>query len=1084
MTFSLSMYYIEKLPDLSLLPSVAGVPISPGEPDAASAKGVGISPAAYGIAEVGAADCDPAQMTGGAGTRVGPTVYAYLPHGPDGADASLGRDCGLIDVVMPEWYGLDLSNGMIDDIARDAGNTAAVLKKLRGGDNPAKVLPVMSVHWTESGVIAPGMSAPTATPDAIAAAAVALAAAKGYSGLCLDPTGLRADALAQFRDVFAAVAKRMSAAQRRTCLVATAEGPFWRDATMVGAADVVVLLAFRGISDATPAGPIAPQAWFERTLAEAVTVISADRLVVALGNFGYDWTAGNPEPEPIGYAEAMRRAARHNGRITLSPDGLNTVVDWTDAAGHAHRIWLLDAISARNQRVATEQHRPGGLALWMLGSEDPGIWAALRPGAPGAPVRTETVMLEDYVGYEGRGRFMRIVQPATPGQRTLTWDPVSGLITDASYSVIPQPYSVTLYGAGADDMVSLSFDDGPDPEYTAAILDILKSAGVPATFFVIGSSVLLNPDLAVRMVSEGHEIGSHTFFHPEIELISPLRETLELNALQRLLVSVTGHSTILFRTPYGRSDGPLTAYEAQPLMSIQEAGYVNVGSNSVPRDWEGLSPEAIVASAKAELTTPGGNIIVLHDGGGDRTATVAALPILIRDLRAMGYRFVPLATMLGVEREVLMPQETGTRATFDGLSFRLLGGVGVAMRWVFWVAVVLGTARSLVILFLALTRRHYAVVDSPYTPTVTVVIPAYNEENVILGSIETVLASDYPDLKLIIVDDGSQDHTCERVEAAYADDARVGIIREPNQGKWMALDNAYARIETEIVVAIDADTVIHPDAIRKLVRAFHDPSVGAVAGKVQVGNIGPLLTRLQALEYIVAQNIDRRSAETFNGILVVPGAIGAWRADAVRKAGYYTNQTVTEDADLTVAVLRAGYRVVFEDEAVSITEAPETVRNFLKQRLRWTFGMMQTAWKHRRAAREGRSVGLISIPDLWLFGVVLALLAPIADVIFLGVVADTVVDAVLGRPLFQSPSSLPIIAGYLTLPAFEVLLALLAFAFERKAPTLVLLMPFQRFFYRQLLYITVYRAVWRALTGRIAGWGKLIRQGVIQLPGA
>jgi cellulose synthase/poly-beta-1,6-N-acetylglucosamine synthase-like glycosyltransferase/peptidoglycan/xylan/chitin deacetylase (PgdA/CDA1 family) len=1081
--FALSMYVVVKMPGPGL---VAGTPLTRNAMPLVSGAGVDseterdVSATAVGSGEISGGACGPAPQVMGPGSDHRPTVYAYLPSEPDWALASLGRDCGTIDVVMPEWYGLDLSGGEITEVSPDTGNAAAILSKLRTGKNPAHILPVMTI-FPEN--VAPGALAQPATPAEIADRVAAIVADNRFAGLCLSPDNLPEDQVARFREIFVAIADKLSVAGRQTCLVAAAEGPLWRDTRLVSAADIVVFLAFRSIGDGTPAAPIAAQAWFEATLDQAVAAIGADRLVVALGNFAYDWTDGNPSAERIPYAEVMRRAARHDGQIALSPNALNTTIGWTDASGLDHRIWMLDAISARNARVAAERRGLHSLAVWMLGYEDPGIWAALRQKLPGAKTQTETIMLEDYVGYEGRGRFMHILAPDRPGRRSTQQDPISGLATQMTYSVIPQPYSIALYGAGSNDMIALTFDDGPDAIYTPQILDALREADVPATFFLIGKNVLKQPDLARRMIAEGHMIGSHTFFHPDIETIPPWRQGIELNALQRLFVSVTGHGTVLFRTPYGRASGPLTAYEVRPLLAIQDEGYVIVGSNAVPRDWEGLTPGGIVASAEAELAAPGGNVIVMHDSGGDRTATVKALPLLIRDLRAKGYRFVSLATMLGADPDALMPKEAGARATFDGISFSVLAGGGAAMRWLFWIAVGLGTARSLIILVLALTRRHYPVSDSPYTPTVTVVIPAFNEENVILGSIKTVLASDYPDLHLIVVDDGSQDHTFDRVEATYGDDPRVVLVREANLGKWMALDTAYARIETEIVVAIDADTVIRPDAIAKLVRAFRDPTVGAVAGKVQIGNAGTLLTRLQALEYITAQNIDRRAAETFNGIIVVPGAIGAWRADAVRKAGCYTNQTVTEDADLTVSVLRAGYRVVFEEEAVSITEAPETVRDFLKQRLRWTFGMMQTAWKHRQAAREGRAVGLISIPDLWLFGVVLSILAPVADVIFLSAVFDTAVDAILGRPLFQSPSTLPIIAGYLVQPALEVLLILLAFTFERKAPTLILLLPFQRFLYRQLLYITVYRSVWRALTGRLAGWGKVIRQGTIRQVG-
>lgn len=1086
--FSLSLYYVAKVSPPGLLTARAGTESAfAAEPSALTMDQTDAQTQIVSLTPPVATDTRACGSVSGttissavAQTTASPRIYAYFPAASDWANLSLARDCGMIDVLLPDWYGLDLSAGAASKISVDEDGIKKIQAHQRSTENPEIILPILTILQAKAGVAnADFLSDPTLY-QRLADDAARLVADNDYAGLCINPGDLATDDPSGFNAFFSLIKHRLSEIGRQTCLVVAAQDPLWYDTTITGAADLVVLLAFKEAWSAIQPGPPAAQAWFEQTIAEAVAAIGTDRLVVALGSFGYDWVSDNPVPEEIGYAEAMRRAARHNGQMSFPSDTLNTNIHLVDERGLQHSIWLLDAASLHNQRVVLEKYKVAGMAVWPLGLEDPTIWPAL---ATGTPEQTESIVLEDYVGYDGNGPFMHILHSAEAGLRHLVLDADSGLIQDQSYSKIPQPYSIQRFGAGADDTIVLTFDDGPDSAYTPAILDILDAENVPATFFLVGSSILKWPDVVRRMVDDGHEIGSHTFFHPDTENISDLRQKLELNALQRLVISVTGHSTALFRTPYGRGPGPLTAAEARPFLTLDQGGYIVVGSNIVPRDWENLSPEEIVTSTMTQLKPTGGNVIVMHDGGGDRSATVAALPMLISALRAKGYRFVSLADMLSVEREALMPLEHGTRATLDLFSFTLLKQSGTILRAIFWVAIILGFTRSLFILSLALLRRPHRDDDTPYTPTVTVVIPAFNEEEVILASIQTVLSSDYPDLRLIVIDDGSQDHTYDRVATAYADNPRVWIIHEPNQGKWMALDTAYAYIKTEVVVAIDADTIIPPDAIRKLVRAFRDPKVGAVAGKVQVGNRGTLLTKLQALEYTVAQNIDRRAAEVFNGIMVVPGAIGAWRTEAVRKAGLYTSETVAEDADLTVSVLRAGYRVAYEENAVSITEAPETLHGFMKQRLRWTFGMMQTAWKHRRAAREGRAVGLISIPDLWLFGVVLALLAPIADLVFFGVVLDMSVNAVVGRPLLESPVSMPILAGYLVLPLIDVLAALMAFGFERKAPWLVLLIPVQRLFYRQLLYITVYRATWRALVGKIAGWGKLVRLGTVRLPG-
>jgi cellulose synthase/poly-beta-1,6-N-acetylglucosamine synthase-like glycosyltransferase len=368
---------------------------------------------------------------------------------------------------------------------------------------------------------------------------------------------------------------------------------------------------------------------------------------------------------------------------------------------------------------------------------------------------------------------------------------------------------------------------------------------------------------------------------------------------------------------------------------------------------------------------------------------------------------------------------------------------------------------------------------------VVVAIPAFNEEAVIERSVRAALASDWPDLRVIVVDDGSTDTTAQVVQDRFGADPRVTLIRQPNGGKWSAMNAAHAAATgADVVVGLDADAVLLPDALRLLVAHFADPAVGAVAGNVLVGNRINLLTRLQSLEYITAQQIDRRAAELLGAMLVVPGAVGAWRRAAVAQVGGYSPDTLTEDADLTVAIQRAGWRVVHEPRARSLIEAPQRARPLLRQRLRWTFGMMQTAWKHRRAARQGRAVGLVAIPDLWLAGVALGMLAPLADLVFLGVLVDIARDLAAGRPSDVAPHSLVMAAAWLALPLIEAVALLAALRLQRdESLWQVLLVPVQRLVYRPLLYITVWRAVLRAVFGSQVMWGKLARLGTVRAPG-
>ena len=1006
---------------------------------------------------------------------------AYLRVWPDWALPTLARNCGGLDGILAEWLTIDttsqtvtwLSEGGTDTALRDLKRAAPAVKL-----ELVALLPLPASE--EAGALALGDADARAR---IVSALASKVAGGAYSGICVYPQQVDPGHLAGLRALLRALTAALPPGVT-SCLVTGADGALWRDARLAEAVDSVLVQAFHDPESGAPPGPLAPQGWFETLAADAAAAVGPEKLRLALGSFATMWTADDPEPVNLPFAEAMRLVAPHPSTIALEAGSLNTRATFTTDDGRAAEIWLLDAVSLHNQMVALAQRPVAGVVLWSVGLEDPAAWPLIRhsPEAPGTAA-TGTIAFPDYVGYVGEGPFRKVTSSAVTGQRRFFRDPATGLINGEIYDRVPRPATVERFGGAGEKVVALTFDDGPDPRYTTAILDVLKAKNVPATFFLIGANMVKHPEIVRRMVGEGHEVGSHTFFHPEDDEMGPLRSQLELNSLQRLLASVTGRTTYLFRTPYGRSEGPLTQGEAAQLSLFESEGYMVAGADIVPRDWEDMTATEIADYVMAQKKTGAGEVIVMHDAGGDRSATVAAVPMLIDRLSAEGYRFVLLSDFLGLSREEVMPLATDEFTPLDRASFVTAAALGHLLVWIFWGAVVYGVVRSLIVLSLALLRRRHPARFPEPPPRVTIAIPAFNEELVIAAGIAAALASDYPDLRVIVIDDGSTDGTAAAVERAFGDDPRVRLIRQGNGGKCSALNAAYAEIETEVVVAVDADTLLHPDAVRLLVAHFADPRIGAVAGNVKVGNRRGLLPRLQALEYITAQNIDRRAAERLNAMLVVPGAIGAWRAEAVRKVGLYSPDTITEDADLTVAILRAGYRVVFEPRAFSITDAPETLAVFMKQRLRWSFGMMQTAWKHRRAAKTARGVGLFSIPDLWVTGIMLGLLAPVADAVFLGVLVKAAVNLALGQPLTNGDASLAIIAGWVSLPILDLVVVLTAFGFERRENlSLVLLVPFQRLIYRPLLYITVYRAVGHALAGRIAGWGKFARLGGIGKP--
>jgi cellulose synthase/poly-beta-1,6-N-acetylglucosamine synthase-like glycosyltransferase len=416
--------------------------------------------------------------------------------------------------------------------------------------------------------------------------------------------------------------------------------------------------------------------------------------------------------------------------------------------------------------------------------------------------------------------------------------------------------------------------------------------------------------------------------------------------------------------------------------------------------------------------------------------------------------------------------------------FILFASIGYALRWLFFFAIALGIARALFMTVLALLDRksgERAPKDAPQ-PLVSVIIPAYNEERVILASIERVLASNYPELELIVADDGSRDATSALVAQHFDADPRVRLLTLVNGGKASALNRALTHARGEIIIALDADTQFLPDTIAKLVRWFADPAIGAVAGNARVGNRINLVTRWQAIEYVTAQNVERRALDALAAITVVPGAVGAWRRAALDAVGGYPEDTLAEDQDLTIAIQRKKWRIAYDVEAIALTEAPQTLRALAKQRYRWSFGTLQCLWKHRAVLRSGRPRGLawFGMPQAWLFQIVFAALSPIIDLaLLLSVIGTGVRIHQHGWAQTQS-DVLRMGAFWLLFVSVDLVAGWIAYRLEptrQRFPGLLMIM--QRFVYRQLMYGVVLRSINAALRGRVVGWGKLERTGTV-----
>jgi peptidoglycan/xylan/chitin deacetylase (PgdA/CDA1 family) len=298
---------------------------------------------------------------------------------------------------------------------------------------------------------------------------------------------------------------------------------------------------------------------------------------------------------------------------------------------------------------------------------------------------------------------LRISSLPTPGERRLVRGR-DGLIAGVNFVALPRPFTITRTDY-QPNTVALTFDDGPDSRWTPRILDILKAKGVPATFFIVGENALTERGLLSRMIAEGHEIGSHTYTHPNLATTGRTQTLFELNATQRLFQAFTGRTLKFFRAPYFGDAEPTTADEIKPALEAQERGYISVGLHVDGEDWRRPGAPAIVDYVTSGVLAKRGNIVLLHDSGGERSQTIAALPVIIDRLRAAGYRFVPVSALAGLSRDQAMPLlSPGERAgaSIDFAVFESLGLIVKALTLLFAVAITLGILRAVVLSGLAL----------------------------------------------------------------------------------------------------------------------------------------------------------------------------------------------------------------------------------------------------------------------------------------------------------------------------------------------------------------------------------------------
>jgi cellulose synthase/poly-beta-1,6-N-acetylglucosamine synthase-like glycosyltransferase/peptidoglycan/xylan/chitin deacetylase (PgdA/CDA1 family)/spore germination protein YaaH len=1031
-------------------------------------------------------------------------AIGFYVNWDDSSYISLKRNIDRLDWLAPEWIRLsgDPKNPLVLDFDQNA------IDYIQQKKPAMPILPLVQNYKNEewnSEILAKAI----ATEEARAAlinSLVDTVEKNNFGGLTIDLEEVPPSSQA---NLFTFMMELHKVFQQKGLLLAQTvpfDNPDWDYPAYAKVNDFLMLMAYDQHWSTGEPGPIAGQDWYDSVLQKRMKELQPERTIICFGNYGYNWIKGTKNADDVSFQEAVL-AARDSldspAGIKFDPASQNPYFSYQEENGENHTIWFLDAATAYNQMRSARVKKVAGLALWRLGSEDPSLWKIFGNGSTADSIDDiETIEYGYDVDFEGEGEILQVVAQPKLGMRDFKADD-DRHITGEIYKQIPSSYVMmrTGYRAG---QIALTFDDGPDAAWTPKILDILKQENVKATFFIVGENGQANPDLVKRIFDEGHAIGNHSFTHPNLGEVPDTVTDLELNATQRLIESLTGHSTRLFRAPYFGDAEPRTPDEVQPTVVSQNLGYITVGLHLDPDDWKLTDENGKARTADdmvqatldaAAVTNPEerGSIVLLHDGGGNRQATIDALPRIIKELKAKGFEFTTVATLAGITDEQAMPavrQEQNFYVGIDGIAFYTLAMGGWLIRLIFLLGIILGISRSVIIGALALAqylrsrRRQLEHFGEAYAPFVSVVVPAYNEEKVICQTIESLLTSDYHNFEVIMVDDGSADSTYESAMAKFSGEQKVKILRKENGGKASALNFGWRQASGEIMIALDADTLFLPNTISELIHRFADAKIGAVAGNAKVGNRVNIVTKWQALEYITSQNMDRRAFSSLNCITVVPGSVGAWRREILEETGGFSGDTLAEDQDLTIQIRKLGYKIGYEENAIGLTEAPDTLRGLAKQRFRWSYGTLQCMWKHKGAMFNPKfgTLGFIAMPNVWIYQVIFPLISPLMDLMFIWTFVSEIM-VYLEHQKEYTPTNIGAVMFYYALFLLvDWLGAFFAFMLEKKEQKNLLWWLFlQRFGYRQVMYWVMVKSVYTAIHGAVVGWGKIERKATVHV---
>ncbi|HET8884224.1 MAG TPA: bifunctional polysaccharide deacetylase/glycosyltransferase family 2 protein [Candidatus Saccharimonadales bacterium] len=680
----------------------------------------------------------------------------------------------------------------------------------------------------------------------------------------------------------------------------------------------------------------------------------------------------------------------------------------------------------------------------------------------------------------GEGSLVRLIRVTEHGGEQYGVDPFSRkvirpLTAKELMYIGGEPYVIERYGHTADRRIAITFDDGPHPVYTPQLLDLLSRESAQASFFTLGSNVAKYPEIAQRIVREGHTIANHSFTHIDFGFGSSFQQQQEINQTERVISATTNRTTSFFRIPYGGNTDQSLRNSIVALLTAQKMGYTVTSYNFDSNDWQ------FTTDYPKEYPTFDGEdkIVLVHDSGGNRSHTIEYVENLIRMAKENGYDFVtlnelyPQAPALVVSSEPSVADQaalTGARAALVWPHDAITSLFGISIA-----SIILTTLVNIILALRqrAKTKKSYQPIAPFYTPRTTIVIPSYNEGKVIVKTVDSLLQSWYENIEIIIVDDGSTDDTWDIAQSIADQHEKVMAIHQVNGGKSSALNNAIEQSRGEIIICVDADTIFPPQTVTMLVRHFKDPAVGAVAGVVKVGNVQGIVTLWQALEYMLSITIERNAQALLNSIMIIPGACGAWRKSAIIEAGGLSHSTLAEDCDLTLNVQAlARYKILQDNDAISYTEAPQKIKSLIKQRFRWTFGNIQSLWKHHDMLfdRQYGWLGSFVMPNAIISIAIPLFFWPILVVI-------SIQNIITGNYMV-------ILIYFVISLSLQFLIATIGVLMTHERLRYIVAVPFARFIYGPIRTYILYKTVLTALKGSYVGWNKLMRTGAATYPSA